>query len=672
MFKKTGIAGLALVSMLFVNAQIAVPGKALPPWKPGMLDLHHISTGGGNAAYFIFPDGTTLLFDAGELSPAGPRANTARNSTTLPDSSKKPYEWIVDYIKKVGPSQPKSIIDYAVISHFHDDHFGSWYPGAPLASNKKYALSGMTGVGNKIPINLMLDRGYPGYNYPGDITGLLKKFKITDSSYLKTIDNYKAFVSDRAEKGEKTDRVIAGSKTQIHLVNKQSAYPDFFVRNIKSNGRIWTGEDTLTQEHFIRYDPANIKTWPDENSLSNAITINYGPFVYYTGGDNPGNLSYGDDPLHDVESVMAKVIGKVDVATLDHHGNRDAINADFVQTMQPRVWIGQTWSSDHPGHEVLIRMTTPWLYESPRDIFATNMLQPNRDVIGPLIDNSYKSQHGHVLVRVMPGGKEYYVIVLDDSTPDMPVKLVTGPYLSKKVNPVKLIGHRGGVVDSTWTENSETAMEAAARKAYFMIESDVRLTKDSQLILQHDPDLVKYYHVNKKVSELNWMDIRSLESDRDQVSPILFEDAAKYCEGRLQIMVDNKITGNDTASFRKMAAILSRYHLLKTTMFIGTIETREYFKDKAMVGCPLSELKEFIKQPGFKPEHYFLFEHGNVLTEPDVRWAQQHNIIVVPSVNKFHYKDIGFMAGAKRDLDNLKKWGVTYFQIDSEYDQYLK
>ena len=32
-----------------------------------MLDIHQISTGRGNAGLYIFPDGTTLLVDAGEL-----------------------------------------------------------------------------------------------------------------------------------------------------------------------------------------------------------------------------------------------------------------------------------------------------------------------------------------------------------------------------------------------------------------------------------------------------------------------------------------------------------------------------------------------------------------------------------------------------------------------------
>jgi hypothetical protein len=59
------------------------------------------------------------------------------------------------------------------------------------------------------------------------------------------------------------------------------------------------------------------------------------------------------------------------------------------------------------------------------------MLEANKIVIGPLIDRSYKSQQGHILVRVMPGGNAYYLIILDDTKPDLRVKSVFGPYISK-------------------------------------------------------------------------------------------------------------------------------------------------------------------------------------------------------------------------------------------------
>jgi hypothetical protein len=117
---------------------------------------------------------------------------------------------------------------------------------------------------------------------------------------------------------------------------------------------------------------------------------------------------------------------------MDHHGNRDSQNEFEVKTLRPRVWVEQTWSSDHPGDETLRRVTSRYLYDSPRDLFATNIMEANKIVIGPALENAYKSTQGHILVRVMPGGSEYYVIILNDENTENEVKAVFGPYASKK------------------------------------------------------------------------------------------------------------------------------------------------------------------------------------------------------------------------------------------------
>lgn len=419
------------VFIFLATAQQFTVGQQLPQWKEGYLDLHHINTGRGSVAYYVFPDATTMLVDAGEMNPFNERVRSPRNSVIRPDSTKRPYEWIAHYIKQSAPQKNKNVLDYALITHFHDDHFGSWYQSAPLSPSGKYVLTGIAGVGELITIRHLFDRGYPHYNYPVDLDAHIRKQSGRESAYYKSIENYHRFVQHHQELGMKPALFKAGSRSQVVLQHKPKNFPEFYVRNIKANGLIWTGKDSTTIQHFPPIDTANSKTWPDENTLSLALTIHYGRFTYYTGGDNPGNVFYGDAAWRDVETPIAKAVGEVDIATLDHHGNRDAINEFFVKTLKPRVWIGQSWSSDHPGHEVLVRLTTPFLYEGPRDLFATNMLEANKIVIGPLIDRSYKSQQGHIVVRVLPGGKNYYVIILDDTRSDMPVKAAFGPYTSK-------------------------------------------------------------------------------------------------------------------------------------------------------------------------------------------------------------------------------------------------
>ncbi|MET0638043.1 MAG: hypothetical protein ABWZ25_18580 [Chitinophagaceae bacterium] len=424
---------LVIIFCLFQLHSIAQPAKSgasLGTWQEGFLDIHHINTGRGNAAFCILPDGTTLLIDAGELSPLDSRTFSLRNASAKPDSSRRPYEWLVNYIKQVVPDSAHTTIDYALITHFHDDHFGAWYPWAPLSKNGDYRLTGITGVAELIHINKLFDRGYPDYNYPFDLRKDAEQNRGGEIEFGHTMLNYFSFLKSGAANGMLQQPFRAGSKDQIRLVHKPEIYSGFFIRNVKSAQWIWTGRDSTVQKQFAD-QPAMNKKRPDENSLSLALTINYGSFTYYSGGDNPGELFIGDDSLRDVETPIAKAVGGVDVASMDHHGNRDAVNANMIRTLHPQVWVGQTWSSDHPGHEVLRRLRNTAIYPQPGDLFSTNMLEANKLVIGNMIDDVYKSQRGHVLIRVVPGGGEFYVIVLDDNQPDLKVKEVFGPYKSR-------------------------------------------------------------------------------------------------------------------------------------------------------------------------------------------------------------------------------------------------
>ncbi|MBQ5691486.1 MAG: hypothetical protein IIV24_08330, partial [Alistipes sp.] len=42
-------------------------GTVLPSWSEGCLDIHFINSARGECCFYILPDGTTLLVDAGEV-----------------------------------------------------------------------------------------------------------------------------------------------------------------------------------------------------------------------------------------------------------------------------------------------------------------------------------------------------------------------------------------------------------------------------------------------------------------------------------------------------------------------------------------------------------------------------------------------------------------------------
>ena len=62
--------------------------------------------------------------------------------------------------------------------------------------------------------------------------------------------------------------------------------------------------------------------------------------------------------------------------------------------------------------------------------FATNMIEANQLVIGPLLDRLASSQ-GHIVIRVAPGGATYQVFILDDATETYQVRKLIGPFTSE-------------------------------------------------------------------------------------------------------------------------------------------------------------------------------------------------------------------------------------------------
>ena len=412
--------------LLFASTVTLNGQQTLPEWKEGMLDIHFISTGSGNCDLIVMPDGTTMLVDAGEMDPTSPRVLSPRNTRRFPNYSKLAYQWQSEYIQAMLPSRKGgSLLDYALVTHYHDDHYGSVYPGVVKSEKGDYYLSGITGVGELIGFRTFVDRGW---NYPVDL-----RKEATTNPRLKSLANYFSFIDFAvAHTGMRYQPFVPGSSAQFVMCNNPSAHPSFSIQNIQANGIVVKEGKPVT----LMPSPESITRTaiPSENHLSTGILLKYGSFKCYLGADIPGSApAYEERPTwHDVESLVAPIVGEVDVTTTNHHANRDAMTPFYLSILKPRVIIQEVWSSDHPGHEALIRMTSQKIWQGERDLFATAMLEANRLVIGDLIEKSYRSLNGHILLRVEPGGKQYRVYILNSETESRHVAAIHGPYQTKE------------------------------------------------------------------------------------------------------------------------------------------------------------------------------------------------------------------------------------------------
>ena len=236
-----------------------------------------------------------------------------------------------------------------------------------------------------------------------------------------------------------------------------------------------------------------------------------------------------------------------------------------------------------------------------------------------------------------------------------------------------IIAHRGGVVDSTHTENGKSALLEAVDLGYQAIEIDVRLTKDNILIANHDADLRRYYGKSWIVKDSDWNQISPLKSDIDQNSILKIEDVFRLCQkNHLTVMLDNKIDGLPVKAFNELIKLLDKYELRSTALMIGTDESTDFFTGKVRLSCTRKQLEANMVLPGYKPEHYFLFDRPANLTIDDIQWAEQKHIMIVAAVNKFHYrKSANMMSDAESDIRKMLSIGVKNFQIDSEFGYIL-
>jgi len=377
-------------------------GKHLSPWQEGYLDIHQISTGRGNAAFAILPDGTTMIIDAGDLGDTTQIKQQVMPA--LPNKSKFPGEWIAAYIAHfTAPlANHQGIINYVLLTHHHMDHVGGVYPAAPKSS-KGYVLSGITQVAEQFRFEKLIDRSWPDYQYPSkeDVWHTTPDFQ-----------NYVNFLEyQQKHNGMKVEGLQPGRNDQFVLRYHPEKYPTFSVRNIYSSGRIWTGEGSNSKQLFPSLDTLDKSAFPSENMCSNVIKLSYGKFDYYSGGDLTGRVSEDRPKWRDVETPVGRLVGPVEVAVLDHHGYSDAMNESVVSSLRPKAFVIPVWDYYHPQPEVLASLLDKQLYPDDRYIFATGLVSGNRERLGKMAE-AYQPT-GHIVTRVYPGGNQYQIFVLD-------------------------------------------------------------------------------------------------------------------------------------------------------------------------------------------------------------------------------------------------------------------
>lgn len=417
----------------------SVVGERIAPWQEGQLDIHFINTPAtGECTFVIMPDGTQLLIDAaGNELPTGSVGGRTTNVQIRQrwersDVPMRIGEFIGIYLRECMEWTGNDGIDYYVLTHFHDDHFGK-IKGMPVSSKSdSYRLQSFVEILDDFKVGTLLDRGWPDYNYPFDMQKV--------AANADEVSNYVTAVKWHvANTGLDAQRFRAGVSDQIRPLRNRSACRGFKVQNIAVNGQVWTGKGRKVVDTFPSADEiecanprkiANGDKCPAENANSCVMRISYGKFDFFQGGDMQYN-GLSDFEWKNIETAAARACGPVEVMKADHHGTSSTNGSGFkdkawaMKYLDPQCWIVNSWTDGHPRQETFENVTS---YCKDIDVFITNTCESQSRYKG--YAEHFKGGNGHIVVRVNPDSS-YYVYVLADNEQPMTVRSVAGPYTSR-------------------------------------------------------------------------------------------------------------------------------------------------------------------------------------------------------------------------------------------------
>jgi len=135
-----------------------------------------------------------------------------------------------------------------------------------------------------------------------------------------------------------------------------------------------------------------------------------------------------------------------------------------------------------------------------------------------------------------------------------------------QTQPLRLIAHRGGIVDEAHAENSKGS-----------IEVDVRATMDGEPVLQHDAMLELFYSVKQRPEDLSWKEVSALKAQPGGTSPIHFDELCQLAKGRIRLMLDIKNSTMPVGFYEGMARSMTKAGLIEGSYMLGGDKWRGVF-----------------------------------------------------------------------------------------------
>ncbi len=128
---------------------------------------------------------------------------------------------------------------------------------------------------------------------------------------------------------------------------------------------------------------------------------------------------------------------------------------------------------------------------------------------------------------------------------------------------ILIAAHRG--IHSKFPENSIPAIEECIKMEIDIVEIDIRETKDKVPVLMHDSSLFRTTGSHKKISELEFSDLKNypLLFDEDKTEHLIpsLEQVLQLAEKRIILNLDYKL--DDLEAFKRAYSLITKFDMEK-------------------------------------------------------------------------------------------------------------
>ncbi len=200
-------------------------------------------------------------------------------------------------------------------------------------------------------------------------------------------------------------------------------------------------------------------------------------------------------------------------------------------------------------------------------------------------------------------------------------------------NPI-VFGHRGGVNDQ-FVENSMEAFNKGISIGFNGIETDIRLTKDKEIVLFHDESCLRLLGIDKKINELNWKEIASetlvFNNKKTLQKVMLLEDLIKKIPDSIVIYIDVKVSSFELAdhllALTKKSNQSNRLIIAdEDIVFLSYLKYKNPNINVALEGYNKGkEWTHYIIPKNFKPDYYS--SHISEVDSSHVAFLKKNNLL---------------------------------------------